>query len=179
MDFGQNFRKISILVKNFENLDFGQNSWNSRFIFKQSWFGPKFSNHWILSKIIVNYLNFCQNFQKILILVKIYKILDFIKIFENVDFGQNFRKILISAKILWKTWHWSKFSKNLHFSQDFWKSRFLSKISIIMSNFVKIMKIPNLVMIFDNLDFIQTFQKIMKFWPKSRILTKIKIFLKE
>ena len=63
-DFGQNFRKISILVKIFENFDFGQNSWNARFVCKQSWFWPNFSNHRILSKIFVNYLDFCQNFRK-------------------------------------------------------------------------------------------------------------------
>ena len=98
MDLGQNFGKISILVKIFENLDFGQISWNSRFI----------QTILILAKIVKmsNFVKNCRKlsqfsskFSNILILVKIYKILDFGKIFENLDFGQNFRKILISVKI--------------------------------------------------------------------------------
>ena len=143
MDFGQNFRKFSILVKIFENLDFGQISWNSRFIFKKSRFWPKFSNSRILSKIVVNYKlsRFLPKVSEILILVKIYKFLILVKVFKNVDLGKIFGKywfLLIFLRILALV----EISKNLDFSQDFRKSRFLPKISEIMSIFVKIFYDP-------------------------------------
>ena len=116
--FWSQFLKISISVKILGFLD----------LFKQSWFWPKFSNDQILSKIVVNYLDFCQNFRKAWFWSKFIKFLILVKILENVDFDQNFRKILISVKICWKSWHWAKFSKNLDFSQDFRKSRFFVKI---------------------------------------------------
>ena len=84
-------------------------------------------------------ISILSKFSKIFILVKIHKFLISVKIFKNV---QNFRKILISVKILWKSWHWSKFSKNLDFSQDLQRYRFLSKISEVMSKFVKIFGDP-------------------------------------
>ena len=115
VDFGQNFRKISILVKILGILD----------LFKQSWFWPKLSNYRILSKIVVNYLDFGQNFRKSWFWSKFIKFFILVKIFENVHFRQNFRKILISVNFFFKSWHWSKFLKNLDFSLNFRKSRFL------------------------------------------------------
>ena len=63
IDFGQSCRKISILVNIYENLDFCQNLWKSRFWSK-------------LSENIFGKSRFFQNFQ----------------IFSGkIDFGQNFR----------------------------------------------------------------------------------------
>ena len=151
--------KISILVKFSGNLNFGQN-------FRKSWFRSKnlgildISSILILARIfkISIFFNncrklsrFCQNFSKILILVIIYKILDFgqnfrkcwlwLKLSENLDFSQDFRKyrcfqnfhqIMISLKkIIEKSWFGSKLSKNLHISPNLWK------ISMLVSIFAK------------------------------------------
>ena len=62
-------RKISILVNIYENLDFGKNSWKSRF--------------W--SKLSENY-DLGQHFWKISILVNI---------FSKIDLSQNFPQILV------------------------------------------------------------------------------------
>ena len=95
--------KISILVKIYENLDFGQ---DCRIIM-----------------ILVNILG------KISSLVNIFVKIDLVKIFpkswfwsklsENVNLGQNLQICLF----------WSNISKNLDFGQNFWKYRFLLSLS--------------------------------------------------
>ena len=52
----------------------------------------------ILVKIIED-LDFGRNFQKISILVKFWKNLNYVKLSTNPDFGQNFGKIAIFVKI--------------------------------------------------------------------------------
>ena len=81
---------ISILVKNFENLDFGEKL--------------RYSRVWTFSKNPV----FIRNPRQISIFVKIYENFAFGHNFEksrfwsqfskNLDFGQNFRKISILVK---------------------------------------------------------------------------------
>ena len=68
----------------FGNLDIGQS-------FEKSWFWPNFRKSWFLSALR----------QTISILVTIYQYLDFgkKKKIENIDFGQNFRKISIMVKL--------------------------------------------------------------------------------
>ena len=56
-----------------------------------------------------------------------------------------------------------KFAKNLDFSLNFPKSRLLSKISEIITIFVIIFVISNLIKIFDILDFVRNFRKITNF----------------
>ena len=117
-----NFWKYWYFVKTVGNLDIGQN-----FIGKSSLF---------------------IFFSKVSILFKIYQILDFGQNFQNADFYHNFRKkkpsFLVKvfenvgfAKKNLKSQQWSKVSKNLDFSHNFWKSLFLSKFSEIISGFVK------------------------------------------
>ena len=121
--FWRKFRKLAILVKILENLDFGVDFQNSSILVKiveNIDFGPNFRTSAIWVKIPENFkiwhylkknLNFIQN---ISILVQTSENLDFyqicwtipnlVKIFEKCDFGQiseksqlmsNFRKIRI------------------------------------------------------------------------------------
>ena len=91
LDFGLNFWKISILVKIVKkNLDSGQNSWNSRFIFKNLDFAQTFQIIKFCEKLLY-IISILWKFSKIFILVKINKIL---------DFGQNFQKSWFQSKIL-------------------------------------------------------------------------------
>ena len=73
-------------------------------------------------------------------------------------------------------WQLSKFSKNLDFSHNFWKSRFLSKVFEIISVFVEFLIISYLDQISDNLDFVQNFRKItisLKIFNESRFWSKL------
>ena len=81
-----------------------------------------------------------QNFPKILVLVKILEISKLVKVTENLDFGQNFKKIRLWSKSFKNFDFGQNFSKNLDFGQNY------RKISI-------------LVKIFENLDFGQRFRK--------------------
>ena len=166
--FRQYFQKISMLVKISENVDFGKKFlnisilvkffWKSRFRSKFLEFSIYLQTNLFLGKIfkllnpvkiVVNYLDFCQNFRKSWFWSQFIKFLLLIKIFENVDVGQNFRKILISVKIFLKSWHWSKFSKNLDFSQDYRKSRFCQKFRKLCQTLAKFSMILILFKIFD------------------------------
>ena len=81
-DFGQNYRKIAILVKIFENLDC-----------------EDFRNTSILVKIFEN-LDFGQNFRIYRLWTKFSNMSDFedLEIRDNFKFGHNFRKTSISLK---------------------------------------------------------------------------------
>ena len=77
-------------------------------------------------------LDFCQHFRKISILVNIFGI---------IEMGQNFPQILVLVKISKKCRFGSKFEnmsilvkiyKNLETSQNFKKHRFWSKLSVIL-----------------------------------------------
>ena len=142
--FWSNFMKISISVKFLGIHD----------LFNPSWFWPKMSN---FVKNCRKLSQFLSKFSKILILVKIYKIL---------AFRQNFRK----------SWFWSKFSKNIDFRQnileilaaveifenlDFSQENldFCQKCRKSCQILSKFLMIPNLVKIFDNLYFVQIFEK--------------------
>ena len=106
LHISQDFTKISILVKIFENLYFGQN-------FRKT--------------------PFCQNFRKFQFWSKLSKSLDFgqyllkvwfwsfdlVNIFEHLDFGQNFQKYWFRLK---------KIPENLNSGRKLRKSRFLSKL---------------------------------------------------
>ena len=62
------------------------------------------------------YIHFLKNFE---IFHKLGEILILVKIFENFNFNDNFRKISISSTIDDKSLFWKKHSKNLDFSQNF------------------------------------------------------------
>ena len=74
-----NFRKIRILVKLFENLDFGEG-------FRNAFILVKIIEKSRLKSTFFKYLKFC------LILVKIFKNIQYRTILENLYFWQNFRK---------------------------------------------------------------------------------------
>ena len=96
---------------------------------------------------------------------------------ENLDSGQNCRKIWILVKIIGKSQFWSNLSENLHFGQNFGKILILEflletsillwifdigmnfrKISILSTIFFKI-----LAKIVRNLNFEEYFRKISIF----------------
>ena len=143
LEFGQNFRKISIsfetsrfrskypkisiLVKIFAKSwlmpkfskyhDFGQNCGQN---FDKSSFRSKFSKKSRFGSIFLNISNdtklsknpdFGHNFRNITILIEIFKSLVLVKIFKYLDFGQNFRKYQF----------WTKFSKKSDFGQNWRK----------------------------------------------------------
>ena len=108
--------EISILVKIDENLDFSQYlRWNR--------FGTTFSPN----------LGFGKNFRQMSIGVKICKYVDLgkkkypkilisVKIFENIDFGQNCGKISNLVKFVEQSRFWTKLSKILDFGQNLAKN---------------------------------------------------------
>ena len=114
--------KISRLVKIFETsgfyskyLDFGQNFRKSRFwskFLKKSWLKSKFSKC----------LDLCQ---------KVGKIASLVKIFENLDFGEDFQNISIIVKLSENPDLGRNFPKNSDFGEDFKIPRFWSKFSKI------------------------------------------------
>ena len=143
---------------------------------------------------ICKYLDFCKNFLKISI---------FIKIFENIACGENCSKIWNLVKNFEKSWFWSKFTKmsilviteenidfsrnlqkywfwgkklkisilvkiwgNFDFGQYSWKSRLCSKLTII-SIFVNILE--NI----DNSGDCRKISNLVKFVEKSRFWTKL------
>ena len=139
LDFGRNYREIFILVKIFDKSRFsskvlkmlilveifGEYQFWSKFLKKYRWskfleisiLGKKFQTILTLPKFSIISLFFLQIFKE--------NYLDFFLIFENIDFSLNF----------WKSWYWSKFSKNLDLSQIWKLSRFLSQL-LMISNFV-------------------------------------------
>ena len=62
-----------------------------------------------------------------------------VKIFDNLDFVQNFRKIMISQKFNRKISILGKIFENVDFGLNFWKTSFWSKFSEF-SILVKIVK---------------------------------------
>ena len=131
--FGTTFANISILVKIvqkksilvniYENLDFGQNLWKSRF--------------W--SKLSEN-LDLGQQFRKISIVVNIS---------VKIDLRQNVPQILVLVKIAEKCRLGSKFENMSILVKNFQKSRFWSRF-LEISILVKIVKKSQ---IWSNLDF--------------------------
>ena len=142
LDFNQIFEKISILVKFSKNFDCFEN-------FEKFRFRPKFwdnnsqkfrfwLNFWIFSievkftkkisifgkKISLNF-DFSQIFEKISILVKIFKN------FEKFRFYSHYRKISILVKFSKKVRFWSNFRKISISVQIFEKFRFCRKFSEI------------------------------------------------
>ena len=110
--FGSKFSENLNFGQNFLNFYFGQNSWNSRFIFKKSWFCPNISNYRILWKLLY-IISILSKLSKILILDKIHKTRDssqkvqkcwFWSIFsENIDCRQILLTILTSVEIIKKS----------------------------------------------------------------------------
>ena len=133
LDFYQNFPKITILVIISENFDFGKkkNSENSAF-FQNCWkcgFRLKFSKNSILFKIFI-YLDYIQNFRKLLILVLIFENLDFSKKrFAISQFWSNFSKNLNFGEKNYKIWTFVEILENLDCGKTFRNSSFLSKFS--------------------------------------------------
>ena len=101
----------------------------------------------------------------------------FVIIKKKTLFWSKFSKMSVSLKRISKSQQWSKFSKNLDFSHIFFKSRFLSKFSGIISGFLsKFLIISYLVQIFDIPNFVQNFRKItisLKIFKESRFWSKL------
>ena len=125
-------KKISMFVKIFETVDFGQKFEKNRFWSKFSKISIciKLIEIWFLSKIFENH-DFSQDFQKSCLITKFVKNLSFDKkIF--------FRKIWIFFSKFWKILTWLKIYENLDFGKKNRKRRILSqfpKISILVKIF--------------------------------------------
>ena len=121
-DFGENWTKISCLVKVSKSLDLFRNITISVQVSENLDFGQNIWKILIDAKIFE--ISWCQNFRNISILAKIQKKMAIlVKLWKSwfwwifskyVDFGQNFRKYRL----------WTKFSKNPHFGQNCRKYRF-------------------------------------------------------
>ena len=124
VNFGEDFRKISILITIFENLDYCQFFWKISI-----W--SNFRKFPIYVKLSKN-LNYGQNCRKIAILVEIgenFKIFDKSRFYsKHYDFGRNSRKSRF----------WSQFFKYLEWSKDFRNISILIKISEISQFLAKI-----------------------------------------
>ena len=143
--FGRNWKKISILVEIFRNLDFARS------------IQQKFS---IWSKFKKN-LDFGRKFRKSRFWSKFPKISILIDIFEKSQFWSKYLKTSILVEICEKSRFWLKLWQNLDFGEKFRKS-WISKISM----FDQICK---------KLDFGRNFRKISIFgeiFEKSQIWSK-------
>ena len=92
---------MSILVKIKEMVDFGQN-------FQKDWSWSKFSKISILVKIWQN-ADFCPNIGNVDFSQNIKRTL--VKIYKNIEFGQNVRKISIFIRVVGNSRFWSKLTK--------------------------------------------------------------------
>ena len=101
--------------------------------FAKSRFRSKFCKNSILVKILEN-LECGQNSRKISILVKILENLDFGQIIRNLNFGKKtfLDNLDFFFIIFGKTRGWSRVSENLDFDQNFAKI-----FSLFFSNFLK------------------------------------------
>ena len=194
------------MVQISENLDFGHNFWNilnEVKIFEISRFWSKFWKSWFLWRFS-KYLDFAQNCRQYRFQTKFSKNPHFrqnfrfisilMKLVKNLDFGQNYRKIAILVKmfespafsdafqntsISVKIFENHSLRQNFRKKKRFWTK--LVKISKSLVNLDFIRNISILVQISVNLDFGQTFWKILievkifevsGIWPK---FTKIAI----
>ena len=195
-DFGQNVRKIQILVKIseksrflvkiLENLDFRQNNNKSQFWWK-FWKISIFRFFWKISMLVKSFGKspFWSKFGKILILVKISK---------NLDFGENYREISVWVKIsktsllvriFGKSGLRYEFSENLHFGENFRKISILVKIMESLDSAPNCRQISILVKISKNLDFGKQLSEKSRFCSKfwkifdfDQNCRKISIFVK-
>ena len=122
ISFLQWFLIIFYLVKSFDNLDFVRNFRKITIflnIFEKSWFWSKNFEFPIYSKFTKS-VDFGLMFRKSRFLWKFLKMSLMLKIYKNLDSGLNFRKC--SVQNFWKSRYWSKLSKNLVFCQKKWIS---------------------------------------------------------
>ena len=110
-DFRFFLKKISMFVKIFETVDFGQKFEKNRFWSKFSKISIciKLIEIWFLSKIFENH-DFSQDFQKSCLITKFVKNLNF-------DKKNFFRKIWIFFSKFWKILTWLKIYENLDFGK--------------------------------------------------------------
>ena len=143
---------MSLLVKIYKNLDFGQNFWKYRFwlslsknlkfgqiclilviLVENSRFRSKskemsiFPPQYLVLVKIVGKCQFGWKFANMPILVKLFQK----SRFQNINFGENCRKISNLDKFVEKSRFWSKLSKVLDFGQNFKKFQFWSKFTKI------------------------------------------------
>ena len=166
ISFLQWFLIIFYLVKSFDNLDFVRNFRKITIflnIFEKSWFWSKKFEFPIYSKFtksvdfgpMFRKSRFLWKFLKMSLMLKIYKNLDSglnfrkssVQTFENLDIGQNCRKILFFAKKNWIS-NLSNFRKFYLFCHFF-----------LISNLVKIMDNPDLLQLTKNHDLSEIYEK--------------------
>ena len=156
-----NLRKIRILVKIFENLDFWEDFRNTSNLLKivrnidfwQNWRKFQIGHNFRKTSILFEISRFWSKFPKMSIFVKVSKILNWCQTFEKSGFW-------------WK-------SKNSDFGQNWWKFQVSSKSSKNL-NFIRSISI--LVQISENLDFGENFWKLLvevKIFEISRFGPKI------
>ena len=158
IQFWSNFRKISILLKNFEKFRFIKSKKN--YVFVQ--ISEKIS---IFAKIVEN-LDFGQIFEKFRCCSKFSKIsknFDFGHIFEKLKFGQVFEKKFILVRIFFKIFDLFEIFQKI-----------LVKLS---KNFDFVEKFP-LISIYRKFRKISILVKISKNYVYGQISEKISIFFK-